>query len=124
MEAPHQFTDPSKRGSGANLSGDALFALIGDDETIRAKVRLMVNMVLENAFQTLLHGTNQDRATLTRSMLPAITKAMTTQDDGGLAGLRNEMKAMFGKMMGDEEIENPPIPTAPPPPPPSLYPGT
>lgn len=98
MTAEHQWTDATKRGQGSNISPDALFALLGDDEEVRRKVRLLVNMMLENAFAVLLHGSMADRTAMSRAMMPAIVKMMATQDDGGAAALRNEMHAMMNEM--------------------------
>lgn len=98
MTAEHQWSDPQKRGSGSNISPDALFALLGDDKEIQRKVRLLVNMMLENAFAVLLHGSMADRTAMSRAMMPAIIKMMATQDDGGAAALRAEMHEMLEAM--------------------------
>lgn len=109
---PHHFTDDTKRGSGANFSTDALFALLGNDEEVMAKVRLLVNVMLENAFDVMLHGTVSERTALSRAMLPSIVKMVAAKDEGGVASLRDRMEKMLAEMAGgpivnDAEVDVP-----------------
>lgn len=98
----HQFTDATKRGSGVHVSQDALFALIGDDETIRRKMKLLVNMMLEMGFQIMMYGTPTERINYSKSVLPSIIRASTQTAGGEVAGLRAEMQDMFREMMGED----------------------
>ena len=100
-ERPHQFTDPTKRGSGPNVSQDALFSLVGDDPIIRRKIKLLVNMMLEMGFQIMASGTPTDRIAYSKAVLPAIIRASTQSAEGGVGELRAEMQAMFVEMFGE-----------------------
>ena len=117
-ESPHHFTDPDKRGSGRAISPDALFGLIGDDEVIRSKTRLLVNMILENAFNVMLHGTTADRIALSRSLMPGIVKMLSADVEGGVDALRAQMMKMFQQMSGGEVLDEPEAAGPPPAPPP------
>lgn len=118
-EAPNPLTDSANRGAGRAVSADALFGLIGDDETIKARIRLLVNMILENSFNVMLHGTTADRVNMSRSLMPAIIKMLSGDGSGGVDSLRAEMMKMFREMGGGEaalDVQ----PDSPPPPPPAL----
>lgn len=103
MDRPSTFSNDAKRGEGAHLvSADALFSLIGDDPEIKAKIRLLINMMLENAFRTMLSGTTKERTDMSRALMPSIIK-MTAQNQTGPDALRAQMEKMFAEMRGELE---------------------
>lgn len=114
-ERAHTWTDPTKRGSGRNMSTDQLFSLVGDDDEIMAKVKLLVNMILHNAVQVMLTGTVDERTAMSKAMLPAIVRMIATNEEGGLAQLRADMMETLDRMMpdGPGNVE-PPVPVAGP----------
>lgn len=116
-DTPHQWADSNKRGSGANLSPDTIYAMVGDDEEIKKRVKLLVTMSLENAIRTMAQGTLQDRMAISRSLLPPILKAMTVRGNDQ-EDLRAMMLTMFQEMIGTDA---PTLPSSgPPPPPPAI----
>lgn len=70
-------------------------ALIGDDEEVKKHVKVLVLMALRESINIMRYGSEAQRTSMTRSLLPSVTKMLAAKEDGGAEDLRAQMKQVY-----------------------------
>lgn len=98
-----------------------LIALVADDDTIRARVRTLVNSMVSYAEQMMEYGTPQVKAALIKTALPAMLKEMKEEkEDESVTELRAQVSAMYDLLKeykgasDDDGDDDGPTPLVPP----------
>lgn len=90
---------PNKR---ADPIGDVAAQIVADDPQIRARMQQIVNALLDDAEHTIRWGTESERASLMKQVLPALLRSMQGADaNASEAAEKEAYERMMATMRGE-----------------------
>lgn len=91
---------PNKK---ADPIGDVAAQILAGDSEIKERMRKLVNALIDDAFYIIKFGTPQERAALTRAVVPAFLRSMRGADaNAEEAERRAAYERMMAVMRGEE----------------------